>query len=313
MSDTYFSDREFGERPRDVQEITPDAWQGIVGAINSRVDAGAFGLDFPQRCEDGPALIIGNDETTLAQAIRGEIALEWPLRIVTSTESTSMFPSYQTEPYAPPTAIVLDLIEFCWRYVAQPNAREPIHGYYGHAHLDFDRTAGRAAFAEQINRIFARKGLTYELRDSGRVERLAPPVLRDILRSAVFRTGDDVLDGLLETARHKFLSHDPNTRRESLEKLWDAWERLKTLDTPSDKRLSIQNLLDQVTSEPTYRSLLETEARTLTNSIGNAFQIRHHEIGKAPVSDDSQVDYFFHRLFALMLLILGRNIASDGE
>jgi hypothetical protein len=48
MSDAYFSDREFGEKPRDVREITPDAWQGIVGAINSRVDAGAFGLDFPE-------------------------------------------------------------------------------------------------------------------------------------------------------------------------------------------------------------------------------------------------------------------------
>jgi hypothetical protein len=109
------------------------------------------------------------------------------------------------------------------------------------------------------------------------------------------------------------LSHDPNTRRESLEKLWDAWERLKTLDTPSDKARSIQNLLDQVTSEPTYRSLLETEARALSNNIGNAFQIRHHEIGKAPVSDDSQVDYFFHRLFAFMLLILGRNRATSSD
>ena len=95
--------------------------------------------------------------------------------------------------------------------------RELFHSYYGHAHLDFDRASGRVAFAEQINRIFARNGLAYELRDTGRVERLAPPVLRESLRSAVFHTGDDVLDGLLESARHKFLSHDPNTRRESLE------------------------------------------------------------------------------------------------
>jgi hypothetical protein len=70
MSDAYFSDREFGARARDTLEITPSAWQGIVGAINSRVDAGAFGLDFPRRCEDG-SLITGNDETTFAQAIRG--------------------------------------------------------------------------------------------------------------------------------------------------------------------------------------------------------------------------------------------------
>jgi hypothetical protein len=193
--------------------------------------------------------------------------------------------------------------------VAQPDERG-FHSYHSHAHLDFDRESGRQAFAEQINRIFARNGLAYELRDTGRVERLAPPVLHESLRSTVFHTGDDVLDGLLETARHQFLSHDPNVRRESLERLWDAWERLKTLDTPSNKRLSIQNLLDQVASEPTYRSVLETESRALTDT-GNTFQIRHHEIGKPPISVDTQVDYLFHRLFAFILLILQRTQATQ--
>jgi hypothetical protein len=36
MSDAYFSDREFGARARDVQEITPSAWRGMWGAIVSR-------------------------------------------------------------------------------------------------------------------------------------------------------------------------------------------------------------------------------------------------------------------------------------
>lgn len=309
MSDEYFSDREFGARPRDEQEISPSAWQGIVGAINSRVDAGAFGLDFPRRCEDGGTPVTGNDETTLAQAIRGEMpGLEWPLRTVTATESRGMFGSYETEPYAPATAIGLDLVEFCWRHVAQPVERS-FHSYHSHSHLTFERESGRQTFADQINRVFARNGLAYELRESGRVERLAPPVLRENLRGAVFRTGDDVLNGLLETARHKFLSHDPNTRRESLEKLWDAWERLKTLET-ANKKLGIQALLDRLTSEPRYRSILEAESRTLTD-IGNNFQIRHHETDKSPVSDNAQVDYLFHRLFAFMLLILTGNETTE--
>src|SRR6266478_9382251 len=112
MSDAYFSDREFGARPRDVQEVTAPVWRGIVGAINSRVEAGAFGLDFPRRCEDGGTLITGTDETTLGQAIQAEIPdLEWPLKTVTATQSSGMFPSYETEPYVPPTAIALDLVE----------------------------------------------------------------------------------------------------------------------------------------------------------------------------------------------------------
>jgi hypothetical protein len=232
--------------------------------INARVDAGGFGLAFPRRCEDGGARIIGNDETTFAQVLQGEIpGLEWPLRIVAATQNTGMFGYSEAEPYSPETAMALDLIQFCWRHVAQPEAQEPIHTYFGHAHLDFDRESGRATFREDINRIFARNGLAYELRESGIVERLAPPVLRETLRAAVFSTGDDVLDSLLETARHKFLSHDPNTRRESLEKLWDAWERLKTIGG-EEKHLGIQSLLDGVTTETRYRSSLETEARTLT-------------------------------------------------
>jgi hypothetical protein len=45
----------------------------------------------------------------------------------------------------------------------------------------------------------------------------------------VFRTGDQTLDQLLETAREKFLNRSLDLRKEGLENLWDAWERLKTV------------------------------------------------------------------------------------
>ena len=305
MSDIYFSDRESGPRVRDLQDLTPGAWRGIVGAIESRMEGGAFGLDFPERCTDGAAYTTGTDQTTFAQAVQGEIPdLQWPLQTVKS--DNSLFGPYNVEPHVPAIASALDLVEFCYRHVAQPNHDDRIHSYFGHYHLDFDRETGRESFRSQINRIFARNGLAYELRSNGAVQRLAPPVLHESLRSAVFDTGDEGLDNLLETARQKFLNHDADTRREGLEKLWDAWERLKTLEKPNNKRLSIQTLLDRVTSEPTYRDVLEQEARQLTE-IGNHFHIRHTEIGKAPIGDDAQVDYLFHRLFAFALLILEKN------
>ena len=229
------------------------------------------------------------------------------MQTVKSQESP--FGSYNVQPYVPATASALDLVQFCYRHVAQPNHEDTIHRYFGHHHLDFDRQTGRDNFRSQINRIFARNGLAYELRADGSVERLAPPVLRESLRSAIFNTGDEGLDSLLDIARHKFLSHDPNTRRESLEKLWDAWERLKTLES-TNKPLSIQTLLDRVASEPTYRGVFETEARALTN-IGNDFQIRHSEVGKVPIGDEAQVDYLFHRLFAFMFLILEKNSSRE--
>ena len=83
------------------------------------------------------------------------------------------------------------------------------------------------------------------------------------------------------------------------------------MDNPADKKSSIQTLLDNATAEQAFREELEQEARELTR-IGNAFQIRHSEIGKAPIEDNSQVDYLFHRLFALMYLILGKRSSTDG-
>jgi hypothetical protein len=85
--------------------------------------------------------------------------------------------------------------------------------------------------------------------------------------------------------------------------LWDAWERLKTLDVPANKKNSIAMLLDNLASEPRLREELENEARALT-AIGNDFQIRHTEVGKIAIQDDSHVDYLFHRLFSLIFLAI---------
>ena len=91
-------------------------------------------------------------------------------------------------------------------------------------------------------------------------------------------------------------------RREALEKLWDAWERMKTLE-PGNKGESTKALLDKAATEPGFRDLLETEARKLTE-IGNGFHIRHSETTQTEIQSDNQVDYLFHRLFALIWLVL---------
>jgi hypothetical protein len=123
------------------------------------------------------------------------------------------------------------------------------------------------------------------------------------LGGAVFRTGDVELDRLLEAARSKFLSTDVTVRRESLEKLWDAWERLKTLEPGVDKKASVCALLDRAATEPEFRATMETEAYELTR-IGNQFMIRHTETNKVPVQLSLHVDYLFHRLFGLIWLCL---------
>lgn len=154
-----------------------------------------------------------------------------------------------------------------------------------------------------MNRVLVRSGVALELGADGLVRRLAPEEMREGLVHAVFQTGDTELDALLCVARAKFLSPDPAVRKEGLEKLWDAWERLKTLEDPQDKKRSAQKLIAVVSAEDAWRSILESEARELTE-IGNKFQIRHYEIGKVAMENSAQVDYLYSRLFSLMRLLL---------
>jgi hypothetical protein len=121
----------------------------------------------------------------------------------------------------------LDTIEFCWRAVGKP-VQGSYHDYFDHHHLSFDVEAGRDEFREAVNRIFRRNGLVYDLREDGKIVRLAPPVLSDALARSSIRTGDSGLDEFLEKSRRKFLAPDLEVRREALEALWDAWERIKT-------------------------------------------------------------------------------------
>lgn len=213
------------------------------------------------------------------------------------------WPKQEIDPDSPPPADgqIFDVIEFTYESVAE--AMDPsFHHYLSHSHYTYDQKTGRDKFARDVNRIFERNGVAFALVE-GEVTRLAPAVIDDALAQTIFRTRDADLDAMLEAARQKFLNRAIDVRRESLEKLWDAWERLKTLEPGKDKKARTKALLDRVTTEPTFRDRLEQEAMQLTE-IGNKFMIRHTETDKVPIVDSAQVDYFFHRMFAVVRLVL---------
>jgi len=299
MTTEYFSDKEKGPAPRSADTISPQAWGGIVALITSLIENGTFGEDFPAICADGPS-VIGTDTDTFALAMQAEVpGMAWPLRI---TQSDGLPFAPQVRPFAPDTLSIVDLVQFCYAHVSKA-IRGHYHGFFSHYHLSFDRAVGKEEFRERVNTILARNGVSLELQADGSVVRLAPPVLAEATRSALAPTGDSMLDAMLEEARKKYLSPDPRLRREALERLWDAWERLKSLDDPADKKRSTGKLLDKAAAEPTLRKCLEEEARQLT-SIGNTFLIRHSEVSKVPIQEIPHVDYLFHRMFSLINLVL---------
>ena len=286
----YFSDREGGEVPRTTPEIPLTVWRGIARLIRVRIEDGSFGAEFPETCPDG-YLTCGTDRDGFWDALLAEnpnlARGENPLG-----------------PEQPAIIDLMDMIEFCWRAVGKPESFQ-FHSFFRHDHLNFDIEVGRAEFCDSVNLIFRRNGLVYELTNEGHIQRLAPVGLHEPLIQTTFSTGDADLDRMLETARRKFLDPDEGVRREALEKLWDAWERVKTVECGQDKRTQTTTLLNRAagSDESKFRETLELEARALT-TIGNSFQIRHTETSQETLQSSDHVDYLFHRLFSLIRLVL---------
>jgi hypothetical protein len=283
--------------------MTPVAWAGIVALVEALANNGAFGVSFPERCPDGQA-ICGSDVVGLKSAIEAEIhGLSWPLQTDHDVEEGFMS---TRKAWSPATLIALDLVEFVWRTVAQPIVGKN-HEFFQHHHLTFDVEVGRAAFRADVNRILARNGIAYELDGDGEVKRALPAVLGEALTRTYFRTRDRTLDAMLEESLTKFSDPDPLIRREALERLFDSWERIKSF-ADANKLKSIQLILDRSATEPAFREILEKEARELTQ-IGNSYLLRHHEVSQTPVIEVEHVDYLYHRLFAMVELIIRKNAA----
>ena len=199
--------------------------------------------------------------------------------------------------------IMMDIIEFCWKSIGKPHEHY-YHPFFAHHHLTFDQAVGQSEFRNEVNVVFRRNGVAFDLTEVGRIERLIPGPVGSALRGAVFQTGDAQLDQLLETARRKILLTDENEHRDALEKLWDAWERLKTVEV-GDKKIGAAKMLDKAAGslQPTLRTMLDNEAKALTDA-GNKLSIRHSETTQERLETSEQVNYLFQRMFSLIELIL---------
>jgi len=289
MEDSYFSERELGLPHRNKEKIDQVFWGGFRALVQTCMNNGSLAERFPLNCFDTPTPI-GSDEASIKLAFQAEFpSIEWPFN------SSNL----------PDTLLVLDMVEFFYRGISKP-IRKEYHSFGKHYHLlSFDQDAGKQQYLEDVNRLFRRNRLAFKLERDGKVVRLEPVVLRETLASAVFQSKDQELNRLLNLAREKFRDPDVNIRREAVEKLWDAWERLKTLEPGPDKKKQIEVLLTRAIPQSEFRECVNQEAIALTK-IGNDFAIRHTETNKIIISESEFLDYLFHRLFALIQMLLRR-------
>lgn len=112
------------------------------------------------------------------------------------------------------------------------------------------------------------------------------------------KTTDDKLNSLIEEAKKRFLSND---KQVGLEKLWDAYERLKTYYYNDKKKASLEKVIEKI-SENFDTDLINDEFKMLTD-IGNNYRIRHHETNRKELSN-KHINYFFFRMLSLIDLYL---------
>ena len=288
----YYSETEYGPAARDKNGISQDVWRAIALEIKSRLDNDWFALRFPEKCGDGP--VCGTNLDDLAVKLRGQIpAITVPL---------DKFLDVATPPE---TFQIFDLIQFCFRYFVEVAGRS--YEYIcGHHHFSFVQEVGQIGFREEIETILRRNGLEFTFTPEGQIRRVVSDELAALIRTGVAPSGDPETDGLLADARGKILDPSPDIRRDALKDLWDAWERLKSLYVQdNDLAAGVRVILDAAAGgqSPKFREELERDARALTDA-GNAFTIRHSNREQEPLVAEAHVDYLFHRLYAMIDLVL---------
>lgn len=291
MTNEYFSDKELGSKELNSEDITTNVWNGIVSIYKQFISNNAFSGNFAEQCQDNQG-ICGCDVYLLENAAKAVISdLKMPIREISK---------YQEE-VLPNKYTVLDFLEFLHKNIQDPHANS-YHSHFNHSHYSF-RNNGlkKSEFRNAINQIFSRNGIVFYLDENGQIKRSVPKQMSGIITEIRFNTGDDRLNELFEQAYSKFVLPRKENRIEALEKIWDAFERLKTY-FENNKKQSATTLISLVSEDNfSFQEVMEYEFKSLTD-IGNRFQIRHYEKDKIEITNELHIDYLFYRMSCLIQL-----------
>lgn len=260
---------------------------------------------YPKQCPDGHGCC-GIDEEAFLLDLQYEIPTLYRDRagcIVAPSSHHNIFHGDSEDEYD--QYALLDLIEFF-----AVNVRDVVigdfHSFFGHHHLTYKSSRNvRFQFRNEINGIFQKTGLLYTLNMYSQVERIVEnspitPVVEATIDSVTEKGTRDLLKEALLLHRSPY----PEANRDATEKMWDAFERLKTYYTAMNKRDSAAKIVsDMSAGQADYNALFDTEFKTLT-TIGNSFRIRHHETDKVDITDVRYYDYFFNRCLSLIALAI---------
>lgn len=310
---TFFSDKEhYHSSERLSLQMPINVWNGIAMLANGLIGNNNFAKDFPRQCPDGNG-ICGVDEHsfyTTAKAVIPTINFLPEYGNIETLSSSFFEPNpfesdgvEQYEKIMQFTYNTLDFIEFAYKHISDVENGQ-YHDYYRLYELNFlQTTIAQEQFVSNVNEIFERNHLAFKLCSNGEIQRIIDTEFERLIAEQI-EPKERVLQNLLQEATSKIKNPKFEERKIALERLWDAFERLKTIFNPN-KNDSANQLLERVSvGNQKFKDILEKECITSLTKIGNEFQIRHFETDKVAIEDSRHLDYLFFRMYSLIQLFL---------
>ena len=147
------------------------------------------------------------------------------------------------------------------------------------------------SFETEVNAII--QDIGYKLMD-GKIMSVQPQITVELPQEPSLRD-------LIQIAQQYFIKEDSISKQLALEKIWDAFEKLRTYYS-TDKRTSVARLIDEISNGDASLSERLNEEFLELGKIGNNYQIRHFETGKIPISDIRLKEYWYQRCLSLINL-----------
>lgn len=158
-------------------------------------------------------------------------------------------------------------------------------------------TTKSSQFRNEINAIFKLNNINVELRN-GEVHSTSN---KAIGLDDSTNINEASLEELIRTAEDLYNKGEYSY---AVEKIWDAFERIKTYYPTLDKKKSAEKIINDISyGNEHIKKMFDNEFKVLTDT-GNSYRIRHHEINKIDISKELHYKYFYKRCLALISVIV---------
>lgn len=125
---------------------------------------------------------------------------------------------------------------------------------------------------------------------------------KDLLNGSISNTAEEGIKNLIIESKIYINKDSYSEKKIALDKVWDAFERLKTIED-SNKKIFTEAIISKVSNTDEIQDLIKSEFKELT-TIGNSYSIRHSEIKQSMLPDSHVIEYLYFRMLSLISLVL---------